>query len=543
MSFFDDVAGPQGQDRRSAGSRVVLSVLLGVFLLLAGAYAALVIYAGDVAPRNATVEGVEIGGQTAQEAATSLRQQLGPQLRQPVVLTHDGRKVRVIPAEAGMSIDYVDTVREAGIGRTWHPLRLWEHYTRSTDTQVVMNIDEGMLTAELDRLTKRFGSLAVEGTIEFRDGRAVPILGRPGERVDREATVDLLRRAAFDPIEGELPVETRQPYITKAAVERAMTRFGRPAMSAPVVIRIGPRTVIAPPAIVGRALTMVPNEGELRPSLDGELLLKLLRPRMAATIGEKPRSASVRVVDGELVTRKARIGAAYDVTELEEGLPRALTNPVGKRALRLKAAIEEPARGDRVVRSWGITERVGGFEVSLRSVDIETRRGIGRLHNTRIPAGESFSFNEAVEGARAPVVGAALFNAAWQLGLPIEEHAAPESRDRRFPPGMDVTVDVDHDLRLTNDTPYSVLVSAERSGNTLVVGLWSTAHHDVKVTRGRPTNLVPPPTTRDTSRGCEERPGAAGYTVRVTRVVGSSGEAPRRDRLVATYPPVERVIC
>ena len=321
MSFFDDfgeVSEPstkreQRRARRRSGNggRAAFVALLLSAAVLVGAYAALGVYAEDRAPLGASVAGVDVGGMTPVEADTKLRAELEPRLHRPVTLRHGEEDVVVVPADVGIGLDYPATLREVGAHTDWRPEHLWSHYTRSRDTSPVLDVDEAALTSAFNAISSKFAERGVEGTIDFSKGMAKPVYGRSGLRVDRDAMLALLREQLTEPRLAELPTERSDPHVSSAAVRRAMRHFAEPAMSAPVVLRIGPASVIAPPDVVGQALTMLPNEGQLQPIVDGTKLIRLLKPQMT-TVGAKPRAAGVEVVDGKLT----RIPAAVSYTHL-----------------------------------------------------------------------------------------------------------------------------------------------------------------------------------------------------------------------------------
>lgn len=447
MSFFDDLGTTTRHkpSRDRPGGRVAWWTIVAVVVLVAAAYVALAWFAEDLAPRRASVEGVDIGGQDTFQASATLRQQLGKRLAEPVILTHRGQRVTVVPRDAGITIDYPETVRRAGAGETRTPRELWDHYTGDNDTAAVLKVDTAAMSRVLDSVTDRFNTLAVEGTLDFATGRAVPVYGTPGLQVDREATRDLIERALFEPAEVEVPVESRAPYITGPAVQQALRAFGRPAMSAPVQLLIGPAKIVVPQRIVGQALTMIPNEGQLRPRLDVRRLLDLLEPRMTM-LGDKPRNASVRVVSGKLITTPAQFGAAWDDHELEQGMLKALIKPSGQRRVALQAAITSPDVDNATVASWGIRERVETAKAALGTLTPAVEKAVADLNNRRIPAGQDLSVDASVP----------------------ELSRLARGLSRRF--GLSVTGST-----ITNTAAHSVLISTSLTGNTLQMSLWGTS--------------------------------------------------------------------
>ena len=110
----------------------------------------------------------------------------------------------------------------------------------------------------------------------FADGAVVTSPATLGRMVDVAAGADAIETTYFGapgPHELPLPITslpTREvePAITDADVEEAVDGFAEPAMSGPVTVTAGGRTAILEPAMIGAALTMVPDDnGVLVPAL------------------------------------------------------------------------------------------------------------------------------------------------------------------------------------------------------------------------------------------------------------------------------------
>ena len=65
------------------GSRVAGFTIAGLLLLVAVVWVVLYLYAGDEAPRNASVEGIRIAGLGADEAGQKLRDGLADRIEEP----------------------------------------------------------------------------------------------------------------------------------------------------------------------------------------------------------------------------------------------------------------------------------------------------------------------------------------------------------------------------------------------------------------------------------------------------------------------------
>ena len=163
------------------GSRVAGFTIAGLLLLVAVAWVVLYLNAGDEAPRNARVEGISIAGLGADEAEQKLRDGLADRSKEPVDLTYgDGRGQSIDPAAAGLAVDYRASVEEAGGGSGFGPRRMWDVVTGGSDHHAELSVDQSQMQAVLDELDAGIKTPPVEGSIVFRDGRAVPVASKEG---------------------------------------------------------------------------------------------------------------------------------------------------------------------------------------------------------------------------------------------------------------------------------------------------------------------------------------------------------------------------
>ncbi|MCW2710164.1 MAG: VanW family protein, partial [Marmoricola sp.] len=197
------------------GARVAGLTVLGLFVLAAAAWGGLYLYAGDHAPRNARVEGISIAGLGPDEAEQRLRDGLRERVREPIGITYgDGRSTSVDPAEAGLSVDYAASVREAGGGSGFGLRRMWAVATGGEDRRAEITVDQSRMQPALDALDSGIARPPTEGTVTFCDCRATAVLGRPGLVVNRAATQALLERRFLHGGSQKVPTETRQPAVS-----------------------------------------------------------------------------------------------------------------------------------------------------------------------------------------------------------------------------------------------------------------------------------------------------------------------------------------
>ena len=88
------------------------------------------------------------------------------------------------PAELGLGVDYVASVREAGAGRSWEPGWLWNYYTGGDDLDPVVTVSEMTMTDYLAELaeTRRPAGPRRQGPLPGHAGQGRQRPGRPVHR-------------------------------------------------------------------------------------------------------------------------------------------------------------------------------------------------------------------------------------------------------------------------------------------------------------------------------------------------------------------------
>ncbi len=190
------------------GAKVAGFTVLGLLVLVGAALAVLYFSAGDAAPRSARVEGISIAGLDPDEAEDRLRAGLADRVNEPVALTYgDGRAISVDPESAGLFVDYNASIEEAGGGSGFAPRRLWALVTGGGDHHAEIAVNQSRMQATLDDLGQGIATRPVEGTVVFRDGRAVAVRSRAGVVVSRGATQAVLERRFLHGGSQKIPTE------------------------------------------------------------------------------------------------------------------------------------------------------------------------------------------------------------------------------------------------------------------------------------------------------------------------------------------------
>ncbi|MEO7745980.1 MAG: vanomycin resistance protein VanB, partial [Actinomycetota bacterium] len=103
-----------------------LAALLAALVVLAGAYVAVALWAGERVPAGVQVQGVDVGGLGRDDAVQLVRAQIGPRADRLVTLEAGPASTPVVPSTAGLGIDVPGTL-DPLVGFSLDPRSLLRH--------------------------------------------------------------------------------------------------------------------------------------------------------------------------------------------------------------------------------------------------------------------------------------------------------------------------------------------------------------------------------------------------------------------------------
>ena len=548
------------QPRDKAGASVVVWLLLGLVVLFGGLYVAAHYVAGDKVPRNTTVSGVRIGGHPQAEAAQRLQAGLADQVNRDIAATIEGQPVAIDPAEAGLGVDYEASVAEAGGEESWDPVRLWNYFTGGDAFEAEVTVDEAAFQAYLAGLDEQHGATARDGAITFDGAQVVTRKARTGAALD---PADDPRRAATafledEPADVALEMADVVPAIDAGDVEEALDGFASPAVAAPVTLSFEGSNIKVFPADYTAALSLVPTDGELVPTLDAAKLTEVVGSKVTQRRpGRRDRRAGQRHAAG----RPGQAGR--HLRRSSSSRPASSTRSRSRRASarwRWPPRSRSPTSPPRTPAPCRSSERVSTFTTyfpyaEYRNVNIGRAAEI--IDGTLLKPGETFSLNDTVGerteangftkgyiisdgiliqdlGGGVSQMATTTFNAMFFAGLEDVEHKPHSFYIDRYPVGREATVAWGAvDLRFTNDTPYGVLIhtnvtpSTPSSSGVVTVTMYSTKYWDITTTTGERYNLTQPKTRRIDDLTCHPNEGFGGFDIDVMRYFRRSAATPR----------------
>jgi hypothetical protein len=535
---------------------VVLVMLVVLMVLLGGAYVAAYSASQHKTPRGTHVAGVNVGGRSLVAAAAALRTGLSTRVNSPITLEIGGKRESVLPAEIGLGVDYVASVRQAGAGDGWEPDRLWDYYTGGSDLDPVVTVSEMTMADYVLQLAVSSGAQGRDGGVRFDHQRVEVVKPRPGRTIDPQQAQDAITAAFLSKDRtAHIDLVPSDPAIDEADVHEAVQTFANPAMSGPVALDLVDQQVRLQPRDFAATLSMRAVDGKLRPHVRAGLLVRLVK---AAMIGHgRAADASVGLVAGRPEVVPARPRVTFEPASLAAAFTAALMLPEGERLAPVDVDLHQPTFTTEDAQALGVERRVAVSSTTYAAHDAgpDLDRAVTLLDGTLLMPGDTFSWSDVAGSGYGPdalPVATALWNAAFEAGFGDVEHHAPATYGGRSPVGREATVEAGADLRFSVDSPYGVLVQAKLtrvsagSPGTVKIVLWSTAAWEVTTSTSARYDLVEPTATENADEGCVPSKGKRGFTVDVARHLHSLTDPATADRdetVTTTYAPVDAVVC
>ncbi|MFG2837763.1 VanW family protein [Streptomyces zaomyceticus] len=557
--------------RTAATATGVVAVAAG------GLYVAGLVATGDDISAGTRVGGVDIGGMSRAEAQAKLAAEAPAAWSAPIPVRVGDHAAKVEPAAAGMTVDLAKTVDEAAdpsrdpftvIGRLFS--------SGERDIRPVLAYDSVKAKATVAGLAEKNDRAVREGSVAFREGRAVATQPVTGQKLDTGKAVETLRAAypATGAAAVTLPVAVTEPKLPAAEVNRFLDTYAKPAVSGPVTLTTGDQRVRISAATLGDHLTVKTENGRLTAALDAEALLRdpdVARP--IASLTGAPVEATLGVRDGKVVVEEeGRQGHEVTAKALGDAVtPLLARSGPAARTAPVATTVTEPELSSASLARLGITEQMSTFTVNFPAAPYRTTN-IGRaaelINGSIVQPGEVWSFNRTV-GERTPdngfvdgtmildgqyrsapgggvsAMATTVFNAMFFAGVKPVEYGAHSFYIERYPAGREATVAWGSlDLKFRNDTGKPIYIKAGATDTSVTVSFLGTKKYDsVEAVAGERTNLKEPVKREGTGKACVPQPPLEGFDISVDRVFKDGGAEVKRETFKTHYTPRDEVTC
>jgi vancomycin resistance protein YoaR len=477
--------------------------LWGGGLALFSALAAGVVFAGSGGriAAGVTVDGVNVGGLTPEQASKRLAAQAARYASVPVTLTAGGERFRLRPVDLDARVDWLGAAEEAQAAGTWpKPFRGLKRIAVrlfGADLEPRADVYEPRLEYELERMAREINRPGRNAAIVLQGLEPTIVPDREGRTLDLPRAANVVRTAVagFARHPFELPVRIGPPSVTAEELRPVVDQV-RTALSAPV--RYGWRDahwLVEPKELAGLLALPANGRGELE---IGGAKAKRYYALLARAVNRKPKDADFRVrPNGRVRVVASASGRKLDVVASGEALlAGALSRE--KREAELVVRMEEPSLTTERARAMKVTSVLASYSTAYSGSYDRIRNlqhAVSLLDGKRLAPGETFSFNDVVGprtarrgfrvaptivegeykdafGGGVSQVATTVFNAAWEAGLRIRDRSAHSLYISRYPLGRDATVNYpDVDLKFENDTNSWIVVKGDSGDTAITISL------------------------------------------------------------------------
>ncbi len=554
------------------------AIATGVVAVAAGGlYVAGLLTAGEDISAGTRVAGVDIGGMSRAQAEARLAAEAPAAWSAPIPVKVGDHATTVEPASAGLTVDLAKTA-DLAADPSRDPFTVIGRLFSSGEREIrpVLAYDADKTRAAVAGLAKKNDRAVREGSVAFREGKAVATRPVTGQKLDAGRAAETLR-AAY-PATGSapvvLPVTTTEPKLPAAEVDRFLDSYAEPAVSGPVTLTAGSERLRIAPATLGDHLTVKAENGRLDAALDAEALLRdpdVARP--LASLTGAPVEASLGVRDGKAVVEsEGRPGHEVTAKALGDAVRPLLTRTgEAARTAPVATTVTQPQLTADSLARLGITEQMSTFTVDFPSAPYRTTN-IGRaaelINGSIVQPGQVWSFNRTV-GERTPdngfvdgtmildgqyrsgpgggvsAMATTVFNAMFFAGVKPVEYGAHSFYIERYPAGREATVAWGSlDLKFRNDSGKPIYIKASATDSSVTVSFLGTKKYDsVEAVAGPRTNLKEPAKREGTGEACVPQPPLEGFDISVDRVFKDGGAEVKRETFKTHYTPRDEVTC
>ncbi|MFO6451425.1 MULTISPECIES: VanW family protein [unclassified Aeromicrobium] len=557
-------------------SRRRLLILVGaVVSVLALAYVAGYVLTGQRLPADTSIAGVDVGGQSPDEAEETLEQGLAERSKEPIHATFDGRDFEIEPTQAGLAVDVPASVRAAG-GRSWDPRDMIALVAGGSDHDPVLDVDETKLAAAVASVAETVDEPVVEAQITFPDAKPKARAPKAGNEVPQDEFAGAIQDAWLTQDEPvEVPVEAVAPAVDRAGLRQAIRDIARPAVAAPVTLQVGDATIDLPVTAYAPALSVVVKDGAMTPVIDAKDLAKPLTSSTTG-IGRSAVDASFRFEGGKAVVVPSKAGVGLDPKTMATQLVPVLTKTGDARSITVEASAVQPEFTTKDAEALGIKERISSFTTEYPHADYRNTNqaeAARRIDGVILEPGETFSFNDIVGertaangfvsgfvinggvfreelGGGVSQVATTAYNAAFFGGLDDVEHHPHAFYIDRYPVGREATIYYGSlDLRFRNPYKTGVVIrawvdkSSPGTSGRMNVEMYGTKVYDVKSRSSDRYNFRNPGTQYDDTDRCVSQAPVTGFDIDIHRDFYQGGKRVKTEKDTAYYQAADRVIC
>ena len=508
--------------------------------------------------------GVEIGGMAPDEAENKLQDELGGVSEKPVVVTAGELRSEVVPSQAGLSINWHDTVAQAG-SESLNPFERLRGIFSSREVPVVSEVDDVALEPELDRVTKELSSDPADGSVAVENGEPKVTDPKLGQTVAREELDPKVRENWLDPEGIEVETQSVEPAINDEVIAAAVDGPLKAALDGPLTLRGNGADAVIDRDRIGEIVTTENAGDHIEVGVNVEAATGIYQEQLAGT-ETQPENARL-ASDGSVTPHVDGNVVDWAVTmenfpaRVLEGEARDWEATYQDKPAEFTTAEAESATFDEVIGEFTTS---GYNEASGHNIGVIAEKVNGVIVNPD----EVFSINEftgprgtaqgyveggTIENGRAgSAVGGGisqfattLYNATYFAGMEDVAHTPHSYYISRYPAGREATLyegAIDLQFRNTNSRPVKIVAS--KGENDVTVKIMGVKEINVESIGGGRWAPTSPEEMTISGSDCIPSSGIPGFTTSDTRVITDlGGREVSRETQTTVYDPQPIVRC
>ncbi len=547
---------------------VIAAALLLACLLASGLWLARA-DAGHLPP-NVTVNGVDVGGRSLDDARVLLDAHAEERLSQEITFEFPGGEYSIDAENLGLEPG-LDTVlgRAEGSRSAFSRLKARLGVSDPIELALEYRVRPGAIREVVAEIAELVDQPMRPASIALVDERIVTERAQPGREVDTERLFELLRDL---PERVVVPVSEVEPSLTDESIADARRRAELLTATPPTVVFRRARVELSEDSM-RQALRFRRAGRTIAVELDPAPLARALRENFER-FERDPVDATYVVEDERASVVKSKAGRRFALAATVD----AILAGAGTGEVTAVFRLREPPFTTQKAEELGVREPVGGFTTSYacclpRVTNI--KRAAEILDGILIGPEQTFSLNEEL-GQRtkrrgfveAPMIGergklvdavgggvsqiaTTLFNAAFFAGLDLVTHSPHSFFISRYPEGREATVSWGGpELVFRNNWPSAILMQVEATDIDVTVTFYSSRlARRVETTTGERFDHEPARTVREKNPDLEpgernvlQTGGTPGFSVTYTRQVFRGQELLREERWVTRYDPANTIV-
>ena len=539
-------------------------ILTAVAIILLGCY----IWSITVIPPNTKLFGYEIGSKLSPNVYEEINMAVKDKVNNPINFQTPQGTFTVTPEEIGLELDLPATVN--GIRK--NAFIFLKSSIFSTEIKPTINLDENTFKIALAKVITENTKDPINATLATQGGKVVTTEAVSGTEIDWEKTKKSLRESwLYEGRKAEVVIAYIPPAVSNEDVNKVRSNLADLAVASPITLKIGARSVVISPEIIGTALKFVPNKEKLESKFDEAVIVNEIS-RQIPNIQTTASDAKFDFLGDKVFVVPAQEGIKFEPGQLDAALSPAFRQK-DKRVVNLDSAVIKPLISTESLDALGIKEQLSTFRQDFDYLPYrETNVGQAAryMDGMILKPGDVYSMNETIkerttkngyvkgiyigEGGRfdfglgggVSIITSATWTAAFYAGLERIEQRAHSVHIARYTPGLEATVSWPKlDLKFRNNTKNNILIKAIPARDGITISMYGTKEYDrITAKFGEPYNLNNNiDTINSYDPNCLSQDPAPGFKIVVTRQFWKNNSIVQSENLTTSYRPSDHVIC